>query len=219
MTDKQIMIDGVDISECNFCDGKSSDIPQCRIRLASFETTCKGYNCYYKQLKRLELKLKVTEADYEASEQECDELKKTINEAKNSKLDLKSFLVGEAVQDEYEYLIDTLKAENNTLFKAIEEVNKINKKLKAENEKYKKAYEIEHNNCNTLAKAYNEEAIARLNLKKKVKNKNLKKENDKLKQTLAEIKEIAEKRNYLDYNECLDDILQKISECEVENET
>lgn len=44
------------------------------------------------------------------------------------------------------------------------------------------------------------------------------KDNIKLKQTLAEIKEIAEKRNYLDYNECLDDILQKISECEVENE-
>ena len=39
---------------------------------------------------------------------------------------------------------------------------------------------------------------------------------EELKQTLAETKEIAEKRNYLDYNECLDDILQKISECEVE---
>ena len=42
------------------------------------------------------------------------------------------------------------------------------------------------------------------------------KDNIKLKQALAEIKDIAEKRNYLDYNECLDDILQKISE--VENE-
>ena len=40
---------------------------------------------------------------------------------------------------------------------------------------------------------------------------------DEYKQTLVEIKEIAEKRNYLDYNECLDDILQKISDCEVEN--
>lgn len=39
-------------------------------------------------------------------------------------------------------------------------------------------------------------------------------ENDKLKNCLTEIKEIAEKRNYLDYNECLDDILQKISEVE-----
>lgn len=35
---------------------------------------------------------------------------------------------------------------------------------------------------------------------------------EELKQTLVEIKKIAEKRNYLDYNECLDDILQKISE-------
>lgn len=38
--------------------------------------------------------------------------------------------------------------------------------------------------------------------------------NKKLRQCLTEIKEIAEKRNYLDYNECLDDILQKISEVE-----
>ena len=37
----------------------------------------------------------------------------------------------------------------------------------------------------------------------------------KYEQNLAEIKEIAEKRNYLDYNECLDDILQKISKCEI----
>ena len=54
MTDKQVIVDGVDVSECNFCEWKSSDIPQCRIRLASFEPTCKGYNCYYKQLKRKE---------------------------------------------------------------------------------------------------------------------------------------------------------------------
>lgn len=39
-------------------------------------------------------------------------------------------------------------------------------------------------------------------------------ENIKLHKTLTEIKEIAEKRNYLDYNECLNDILQKISEVE-----
>ena len=54
MTDKQIIIDGVDVSECDFCEYKSSDIPQCRIRLANFEPTCKGYNCYYKQFKRKE---------------------------------------------------------------------------------------------------------------------------------------------------------------------
>ena len=51
MENKQI-VDGVDVSECEFCDWKGSDIPQCRMRQASFEPTCKGYNCYYKQLAR-----------------------------------------------------------------------------------------------------------------------------------------------------------------------
>ena len=50
MTDNPNIIDGVDVNECEFCDWKGSDIPQCRIRQASFEPTCKGYNCYYKQL-------------------------------------------------------------------------------------------------------------------------------------------------------------------------
>ena len=41
---------------------------------------------------------------------------------------------------------------------------------------------------------------------------------EKYKQTIAKIKEIAGEHNSLDYNECLDDILQKISESEVNNE-
>jgi hypothetical protein len=56
---------------------------------------CPNTDCYYKQLKR--------------KEQECEELKKIIDEAKNSKLDLKSFLVGEAIQNEYEQQLDQLK--------------------------------------------------------------------------------------------------------------
>ena len=51
MENKQI-VDGVDVSGCEFCDWKGSDIPQCRIRQASFEPTCKGYNCCYKKLAR-----------------------------------------------------------------------------------------------------------------------------------------------------------------------
>ena len=47
-------------------------------------------------------------------EQECERLQKTIDEAKNSKLDLKSFLVGEAMQNEYEQQIDQLKTELNS---------------------------------------------------------------------------------------------------------
>ena len=52
MTDNPNIIDGVDVSECKFCDWKGSEIPQCRIRQESFEPICKGYNCYYKQLAR-----------------------------------------------------------------------------------------------------------------------------------------------------------------------
>ena len=55
----------------------------------------------------------------ERKEQECERLKKIINEAKNSKLDLKSFLVGEAVQNEYEQQLDQLKAENDELKKLL----------------------------------------------------------------------------------------------------
>jgi uncharacterized protein YukE len=55
------------------------------------------------------------EEQLKAKEQECEELKKIINEAKNSKLDLKSFLVGEAVQNEYEQQLDQLKLENKHL--------------------------------------------------------------------------------------------------------
>ena len=52
MENKETIIDGVDVSGCEFCDWKGSEIPQCRIRQASFEPICKGYNCYYKQLAR-----------------------------------------------------------------------------------------------------------------------------------------------------------------------
>ena len=111
---------------------------------------------------------------WEELKAENDELKKIVNEAKNSKLDLKSFLVGEAVQNEYEQQLDQLKAKNEELKKNL-----------------------------------NEDCLQHLTLMT---------EQQVLLKTLAEIKEIAERRNYLDYNECLDDILQKISECEVKND-
>ena len=89
MTDKQMIIDGVDVSECNFCEWKSSDIHQCRIRLASFESTCKGYNCHYKQLKH--------------KEQECERLKWYLKEIRDD--ELKTL---DVELDEYEtHCIDT----------------------------------------------------------------------------------------------------------------
>lgn len=109
MTDKQIIIDGVDVSGCRYLFDDTSykrSKTSCSITLKD----CKylDNNCYYKQLKR--------------KERECEELKKIINEAKNSKLDLKSFLVGEAVQNEYEQQLHKLKVENNKLKEELEAV-------------------------------------------------------------------------------------------------
>lgn len=77
MTDKQIIIDGCDVSGCSLyednpkyrmwgtCDCMRSMVDQSGYdELAGAE--CKGYNCYYKQLKR--------------KEQECEELKEERNE-------------------------------------------------------------------------------------------------------------------------------------------
>ena len=106
MTDKQIIIDGVDVSGCcqymhRYMEDYDIDtLDYCRHHFKPCKDVDVKY-CYYKQLAR--------------KEQECEELKKIINEAKNSKLDLKSFLVGEAVQNEYEQQLDQLKAENESL--------------------------------------------------------------------------------------------------------
>ena len=193
MTDKQIIIDGVNVKDCKRRIGKDNF---CRYHKRPCAEN--NYNCIWKKYLRKEqeceaLQMSENEAveiiaelkaykdvnedfktAWEELKAENDELKKIVNEAKNSKLDLKSFLVGEAVQNEYEQKLDQLKAENEELKKNL-----------------------------------NEGCLQHLTLMT---------EQQVLLKTLAEIKEIAERRNYLDYNECLDDILQKISECEVKND-
>ena len=156
MTDKQIIIDGVDIKNCKRRIGKDN---YCRYykRLCSEN----NYNCIWKKYLRKEQEVqqamdnyvqldlqRVKEYNelvdlYKAKEQECEELKekvkkygeineqetkdyaelkaeneelkKIINEAKSSSLDLQSFLVGEAVQNEYEQQLDQLKKTNEEL--------------------------------------------------------------------------------------------------------
>ena len=141
MTDKQIIIDGVDVSRCGLLN-------DWRYYCEIFEERCsKKPNCYYKRLirKEQECETLASQLDFEVQKKECleqecerlkhdngykvgalertidnlkaenEELKKIIDEAKNSKLDLKSFLVGETIQKEYEQQLDQLKAENDTL--------------------------------------------------------------------------------------------------------
>lgn len=62
------------------------------------------------------------EQKLQTERKECEELKKIINEAKNSKLDLKSFLVGEAVQNEYEQQLDQLKKQNDIMLNSLKKL-------------------------------------------------------------------------------------------------
>ena len=146
---------------------------------------------------------------------ENEELKKIINEAKNSKLDLKSFLVGEAVQNEYEQQLDQLKAENESLKESLKMFSStLDWALKSQVGLYKRQIDSsvpddwEYEEVLVLVEQYIE----------------------KLKQTLAEIKEICNSVENIENINSLYDaklsgmflqankILQKISECEVNND-
>ena len=171
---EQIIIDGCNVSGCENYRPKD--------RFTCYPYICNCHqkpDCYFKQLAR--------------KTQECKELKKIINGAKNSNLDLKSFLVGEAVQNEYEQQLDQLK-------KTSEELQKENKELK-------KQHQADKGLITSMGKM----------------NYQLLQEYDKLKTTLAELEVIAmgimdddleESSAYYDAKQ----ILQKISECEVKNE-
>ena len=70
MINKSIIIDGVDVSECEKINTCSNKI-KCVILqddVCEINPYCEGYNCYYKQLKR--------------KEQECEELKSKIKHYK-----------------------------------------------------------------------------------------------------------------------------------------
>ena len=139
---KQI-IDGVDVSGCEYCGYDNvcrlsdyivdcEDNPNCYYKqLKRKEQECDMWKnltvdngavalMYQQQLDQLKEELAISIQENEEGREinaelkaENDELKKIINEAKNSKLDLKSFLVGEAIQNEYEQQLDQLKEQLN----------------------------------------------------------------------------------------------------------
>ena len=170
MTDKQIIIDGCDVSGCKHAI-PTTTTPKCGIK---DWIHCDGLNCYYKQLKR--------------KEQECEELKGCLFQVQNATISLTKQL----------------------------------DQLKAENETYKRMLDDTEVRVALIdVKTGERELWLKLGMKA-----------DKLKQTLTEIKEICNNNDELqgDFNlvDCdkyklgkhnlANKILQKISECEVENE-
>lgn len=57
MADKEIIINGVDVSECCWCDFEPNAEPYCRINDGEDLNCEDNPNCYFKQLKRAEQKL------------------------------------------------------------------------------------------------------------------------------------------------------------------
>ena len=204
MTDKQIMLDGVDVlkEKINMCFIlllNKLETPE-TIEQTIYEHLDVFIEEWNKQLKRKEqeceeLKLQLTslgyadaicalEIDLEHKTQECEKLKQKLHQCWT-------------VENSFVEQLDQLEAENEELKKQLQaqrDFTRHEQKLI-----YCLAYD---ETCKTGNDCKQEKCIF--------------KDNIKLKQALAEIKDIAEKRNYLDYNECLDDILQKISE--VKNE-
>ena len=119
MTNKHIK-DGIDVSECK-CYSVEEDV--CNILSGS----CMKEKCQtFRLLQTIQRK-----------EQECDRLKEEVSLLKESNLKLQPIEDVSSIEKCYLQQLDKLKEENDTLFKAIEEVNKINKRLESENEELK----------------------------------------------------------------------------------
>lgn len=175
MTDKQIIIDGVDVSGCcqympRYMEDYDIDtLNYCRYHFKPCKDVDVKY-CYYKQLKR--------------KEQECEELHSRtasiIYSLTGGRLSYSTYTLEgceQAYHDQLEIDVERATKELEEKLKAKEqECNKLYIQLKSD-EKYHKEEE------NTLRKIIKN---------KEKRNIELYKENNKLKQTLTEIKEIAE---------------------------
>ena len=105
MTDKQIIIDGIDVSGCDcYCDGKClCEYNEINRKIIRYYSCNKFPNCYYKQLK--------------AKEQECEEFRKA-NDEKNellAKLGCPTTATARRKVFCLQEQLDQLKAENEEL--------------------------------------------------------------------------------------------------------
>ena len=107
MTDKQIIIDGVDVSKCKYFD---CDSKKCKAEyyvrhgyeIVEYDSCRENPNCYYKQLKR--------------KEQECEELKEDVERWKSN------FNGKVSAIEELLHQLDQLKAENEELRRSITKI-------------------------------------------------------------------------------------------------
>ena len=206
MENKQIIVDNVNVGGCEFCEWKGSNIPQCRIRFASFESICEGYNCYYKQLAR----------EKQSSQEARDTSIKESNRAKVKEQEC------EELRSDLTDLSKTIDCKNGTILTFKEQLAQ----FKVKNYKYSLFIE---KLCDYAGLECDSEEQAMRALSDLVSQVN----KDRYRQTLIKVKEITKNMNkecfYNDFscggcdmiNGCTYQgklsILQKISECEAEN--
>ena len=198
MTDKQIIIDGVDVSGCSDISGHVNDFGEyeCLCRcifgdgsddygVIGHEMCKDNPNCHYKNWQR--------------KEQECEKAKQNAQDTYDlwqALIESFNILQGEKIKLEQECeelkaelelfktsnqtTIDQLKKENDALFKAIEEVNQINKRLESENEELTSKCSQLRDELNFHIHNMNKQNEALHN-----ENKELKKENEKLKEEVT----------------------------------
>ena len=201
MTDKQIIIDGVDVSECNFTlerDGK--------IKCECTHATGFGVICDCESWKTCDYK------NYKRKEQECEELKKNVEHWKIEHKEAKA---------KGEWTYDLVK---KRLGQQLDQLKESNEELQKENDKYSLFIE---KLCDYIGLECDSEEQAMRTLLDLTSQMNkaiwiI----DRYKQTLAEIKEIANfdctcgHTQMCICNVCdkIDEIIQKISECEENND-
>ena len=211
MTNKHIK-DGIDVSECK-CYSVEEDV--CNILSGS----CMKEKCQtFRLLQTIQRK-----------EQECDRLKEEVSLLKESNLKLQPIEDVSSLEKCYLQQLDQLKSENETLFKAIEEVNKINKKLKVKNEDLESQLEREKERLEK-----NDKLAAMLiqdlkNEKSNLVNVYLEKigqllsENKELKKRVNELEEcenifFQENKNFRKIYSCLQDIKEIATKMEYGND-
>ena len=92
MTDKQIIIDGVPVQDCCYFDYENDGYEDsCYIH----QNECSAQNCYYKQLKRKEQKLKKIEEFRHNYCMNCEDLLKSSHSCKGCNMvELKRIIEG-----------------------------------------------------------------------------------------------------------------------------
>ena len=108
MTDKQIVIDGVDVTKCpSYMDFK-------KCTMLSYVSACEG-SCAYTEFHNLLVENEEIKEQLKRKEQECERLKEEVSLLKESNSKLQQMEDSKSIEKFYLQQLDQLKAENDEL--------------------------------------------------------------------------------------------------------